>query len=685
MPKRILLPLAMAVPASLATAQFTAVIPYLPSPMATTEGNTSNAFPWGRGGAGLLIQNLYDSSHFTSQGITYPIVITGLQWRLNGNATSLASTQTTGSTVALSTSPLDAMTPSTTFASNRGGDYTVCWSGVQSWAAAAATPGPTPFSISTPFSTNFVYDPNLGDLNIETDIPIQTFTGTAVQLDVQSTGSLASRVYLSTGYVNGGPNATGTINASHGVVVEITYVPANGLYPSFSGTPRTGPIGQQVAFTDHTFTSDPGGVTSWAWDVNGDNITDYTTQNCQHTYGAEGTYNVSLTVTSAMFGVQTITKNAYVTIDAVDASYTWAQVPGVPTLVLFTDTSTGNPTAWAWDFENDGITDSAAQNPAFNYPGPGLYTCKLTVTDAISNDQTTQSIELNIIPLPGFGSTFSGTAATRGYWFQAPTRFSIVSAKVPDEFNDGTQNVAIYRLAGAPPTYSGTATGGLEFFASGQPSVNNLPCVVSFDAGEYVGVLGACGTTTMRNSYGTPAGAIASSVLGQPTTLTRFGTQFNLFTNGPTYNYPYWQEPAGAISRVALGVTACAGIAYGAGTPSGAGPAAPTLKCTALPYVGQTAVLEVTQNDTGVLSFMVAGFGRAATPTPYGTVLVNTILATAVMNGAAIVGPGSYTQSFAVPNDPGLVGVAINWQNANFVVSTGQLSFSNGNEFWIDL
>lgn len=394
---------------------------------------------------------------------------------------------------------------------------------------------------------------------------------------------------------------------------------------------------------------------------------------------------MTLTVTSAQFGSQSITRNGYVTIDAVDADFTWSQVPGVSTLVLFNDASTGSPTAWAWDFENDGIVDSTSQNTAFNYPGPGEYTCKLTVTDAISNDVVTKSIPINVIPLPGFGSTFSGTAATRGFWFQAPTRFSIISAKVPDETANGTQNVAIFRLASAPPTYSTTATGGLEFFAYGQPSANNLPCVVSFDAGEYVGVLGACGTTTMLNSYATPAGAFASSVLGQPTTLTRFGTQFNLFTNGPTYNYPYWQEPAGALSRVVLGVTACAGIPYGAGTPSGAGPAAPTLKCTALPYIGQTAMLEVTQNDTGVLSFMVAGFGRAALPSPFGTILINSIVATSVMNGAAIVGPGTYTHSFAVPGDPSLVGLAINWQNANFVVATGQVSTSNGNEFWLDL
>lgn len=666
--------LAVVALAAAAAAQFSVVIP---NGTAATEGDSNNAFPWGRGGLGIRIQTIYDSSHFTNQGITYPIIISGLRWRPNTNVLSAASTQTTGSTVQLSTCPVDQGAVSTSHASNQGPDLTTCFSGVVSWPAVAATPGPCPFLISTPFQTNFLYDPNLGDLNIETDIPVQTFTGTALQLDVQSTGALASRVYLTTGY----PTGTPVVNLNHGVVVEITYVPATGLHPSFTGTPRSGPIGQIVNFTDQTYTSDPGGITSWSWDVDGDNVVDYTTQNCVHTYTTEGSKNVSLTVTSALFGVQTLTRNGYVVIDAVDASFTSQIMTGG--LVLFTDTSTGNPTTWAWDFTNDGITDSTAQNTAFVYPGPGQYTCKLTVTDAFSNDSTTTTLGIGIIPVPGFGSSFTGNV--RGLWFTAPTRFSIITANVPDEANMGTQNVAIFRMAGPAPTFSATATGGLEFFASNQPSNTNLPCVVSFDAGEHVGVLGSCGTTSGRTSYATPAGPFASSVLGVPCTLTRFGTQYNLFTQGPAFNYPYWQEVGGAIGRVFLGVTPCAGIPYGAGSPSGAGPAAPTMKCTALPFIGQTATLEVTQNDTNVLSFIVAGFGRASLPSPFGTILINTIVAANVMNGAAVVGPGTYSYTFGVPNDPSFVGLSINWQNANLLVASGQVSLSNGNEFWLDL
>jgi hypothetical protein len=114
-------PLAVVVVAAVvavpAAAQFQVVIP---AGLAATEGSSTNLFPWGRGGAGLLHQCVYDSSHFTSQGITGPIVITGLKWRPNGNVALAASSYPAGCTVKLSTSPFDHAAVSTTFANNSG-------------------------------------------------------------------------------------------------------------------------------------------------------------------------------------------------------------------------------------------------------------------------------------------------------------------------------------------------------------------------------------------------------------------------------------------------------------------------------------------------------------------------------------------------------------------------------------
>lgn len=56
---------------------------------------------------------------------------------------------------------------------------------------------------------------------------------------------------------------------------------------------------------DVTFTDNSVGATSWEWDVDGDDVVDYTTQNPAHTYTSSGTYDVALTISD---GVETLTK-----------------------------------------------------------------------------------------------------------------------------------------------------------------------------------------------------------------------------------------------------------------------------------------------------------------------------------------------------------------------------------------
>src|SRR5262245_13474676 len=143
-----------------ATAQFNITIP---NGYAAVEGSSSNAFPWGRGGTGILIQTVYDSSHFTAQGITYPILIQGLKWRPNTSVALVATTFPTPCSIRCSTCPIDQSLVSTTFANQRGVDETLCFQGPVSFPAQPAVVGPTPYGISVPFTTNFVYDPNLGD------------------------------------------------------------------------------------------------------------------------------------------------------------------------------------------------------------------------------------------------------------------------------------------------------------------------------------------------------------------------------------------------------------------------------------------------------------------------------------------------------------------------------------------
>jgi len=68
-----------------------------------------------------------------------------------------------------------------------------------------------------------------------------------------------------------------------------------------------------------------------------------------------------------------------------EATFTASITSGnAPLNVKFTDTSTGTPTNWTWDF-GDGKT-STEQNPTHTYKAEGNYTVKLTVSNSLESD-----------------------------------------------------------------------------------------------------------------------------------------------------------------------------------------------------------------------------------------------------------------------------------------------------------
>ncbi len=58
--------------------------------------------------------------------------------------------------------------------------------------------------------------------------------------------------------------------------------------------------------------------------------------------------------------------------------------------VIFTDSSSGDPTAWSWDFGDGGT--SAEENPVHTYARADTYTVRLTATNAVGSDTTTQFV-----------------------------------------------------------------------------------------------------------------------------------------------------------------------------------------------------------------------------------------------------------------------------------------------------
>ena len=124
------------------------------------------------------------------------------------------------------------------------------------------------------------------------------------------------------------------------------------------------------------------------------------------------------------------------------ASFSGAPTSGTaPLTVNFTDTSTGNPDTWAWDFENDGTVDSTAQNPSFTYTTPNTYTAKLTVTNSAGSSSATRTITVS--PAGGGGNSLTFTPSDDAY----------VRSASPDAKAGGDVTVRTYHSSSSE-TYS---------------------------------------------------------------------------------------------------------------------------------------------------------------------------------------------------------------------------------------
>ncbi len=152
-----------------------------------------------------------------------------------------------------------------------------------------------------------------------------------------------------------------------------------------------------VQFND-TSTGSP---TSWSWEF-GDGNTSSEQNPLPHTYYNNGTYTVTLTV-SNVYGSNSTTGTINISSPLLanfttNITYNGVNMGRAPLTVQFTDTSTGSPTNWTWDFGDGNTSDK--QNPFYTYQQPGNYTVNLTVSNLYSSNSTNQSILVMFQPYP---------------------------------------------------------------------------------------------------------------------------------------------------------------------------------------------------------------------------------------------------------------------------------------------
>jgi len=250
--------------------------------------------------------------------------------------------------------------------------------------------------------------------------------------------------------------------------------------------------------------------------------------------------------------------------DAPVTNFTANVIAGpAPLTVAFTDLSTG-ATTWAWDFENDGISDSSEQNPVHTYTTPGVYTVTLTTTNDTGSDTLTRYRYISVrdapseparnetgYPLHDNGTTVTTVGGQQQVTFNATASNGTVSGN-DIHLTTGTLNVAIQ-------------TDGLT--AEGGNQTGNVIGVLLESSEPLTAALDSVGNVSIAfnasmNTYN-PNLTISTSIYDQPsagasTAFTLAAADGNLEITSTAYAVYFTKENLGendTISNAVLQMT----------------------------------------------------------------------------------------------------------------------------------
>ncbi|MCB9186528.1 MAG: PKD domain-containing protein, partial [Flavobacteriales bacterium] len=315
--------------------------------------------------------------------------------------------------------------------------------------------------------------------------------------------------------MNDGSSLIGLVDPSHvfadtGVYhVELVVTSAEGCTDTSTQAIHVGPVpsasftfisaceGSITSFSS-TSTIDAG-ILSYFWDF-GDGNTD-TGSDPDHTYANDGTYTVTLTVTSDNGCVDVATGS--VEIYAAPTALFSASTECEGTATQFTNLSTGSGiTDYSWDFGDS--NSSILANPSHTYASSGSYTVVLTVTNGDGCvDTHTATVVVNALPnvdfsfsniCEGTSATFANSSSAGSYnWdfgdgnsstltspshvYNAFGTYDVTLVVTDANFciNSGTQQIEVYDLPDFSLTPTdvacyGEASGSIEVDPLGSPT-----------------------------------------------------------------------------------------------------------------------------------------------------------------------------------------------------------------------
>ncbi len=324
-------------------------------------------------------------------------------------------------------------------------------------------------------------------------------------------------------------NADGTNSTTK--IDYITVSPRAPPVAGFTANSTSGKSPLAITFTD-TSTNFP---TSWNWTF-GDGALSQE-QNPVHIYSATGTYTVSLSVANPD-GSDTAVKTGFISTSAPAlpvADFTANTTSGnAPLVVAFTDSSTGQPTTWYWDF-GDG-KNSSVQNPVHPYISTGTYSVTLAVTNPDGSNTRTRTNYITVTALTGPTANFTAQPT----YGKTPLKvtFNDISTGNPAQwfwiFGDGTnstvQNPVHTYTANGKYTVSLTATNAGGSNTKTRTEYIIVSCSANPPVAKFVAAP-TCGTAPLNVKFN-------DTSTGSPTSwYWNFGDGMNATQQNPAHIY----------------------------------------------------------------------------------------------------------------------------------------------------
>ena len=184
--------------------------------------------------------------------------------------------------------------------------------------------------------------------------------------------------------------------------------PPSAPVAAFSAEPLSGNAPLTVTFANHSTNANIGFV----WDFNDDGAPDSTDVNPSWTFEARGLFTVRL-VAAGDGGSSEATAEVIVSPPLQPPGTFFVAEPAsgtAPLTVSFSNQTSGDVSAYEWDFETDGTVDSTESSPSFSFENPGVYVVSLRATGP--GGTTQYEVEISVtqaLPPPVAGFTSSVT------------------------------------------------------------------------------------------------------------------------------------------------------------------------------------------------------------------------------------------------------------------------------------